>query len=215
MSRKAILVGAAPFRTRAARARLKSALREKGVLRVAVDGGYEILRSLGVKPDLYVGDLDSVRRIHGEIPAVFLPHEKSYSDLRAALEICSELGIEHVEAWAVTGGRADHHWASIEELGAQVRSRRGVSRLEAHGEDAAFLWVTPAAPLKLKIRPGTVVSVFDLGGAAGVTTKGLAFNLKAGRLESGSHGLSNFARSKSVTVALKKGVALVVVPART
>ncbi|MBU6376091.1 MAG: hypothetical protein KGQ59_08855, partial [Bdellovibrionales bacterium] len=102
MRSKAIVVGAAPFRSREARAQLRRSLQKKNVMRIAVDGGLEIFKALKVTPDLYVGDLDSVRRISPEIPSVFLPHEKEYSDLKAALEICSQLGIQHVEAWAVT-----------------------------------------------------------------------------------------------------------------
>ncbi len=207
---KAILVGAAPFRGREARARLKAALEAKDVVKVAVDGGLDLLRALKVQPDLYVGDLDSVRRVSPKIPAVFLPHEKNYSDLRAALEICSQMGVRQVEAWAVTGGRADHHWASIDELSALVI---GLESLEAHGEDGAYIWVTPKAPLTLKTTPGNVVSLFSLKNASGVTTQGLAWNLKSEALVSGSHGLSNHARAKTVKMSLKRGMALVIVPA--
>ena len=211
MNRKAILVGAAPFKSREPRARLKKSLSQKNVLRVAVDGGLEIFRALKIQPDLYIGDLDSVRRIPPETPAVFLPHEKDYSDLRAAIEICSEMGISHIEAWAVTGGRADHHFASMDELTSCLRGT-GVHQVEAHGDDATFIWVTPAAPLKLKTVTGNVVSLFKLQGAAGVTTRGLAYNLVSAELNSGSHGLSNFARATTVQVTVKKGMMLVIVP---
>jgi thiamine pyrophosphokinase len=212
MTRKAILVGAAPFKSREARARLQKSLAQKNVLRIAVDGGLSVFRSLKIQPDLYVGDLDSVRRIPPKIPAVFLPHEKDYSDLRAAIEICSEMGITHVESWAVTGGRADHHWASVDELSASLDDS-GIRQIEAHGDDATYIWVTPSSPLKLKAVAGSVISLFDLQGAEGVTTRGLAYNLDSAKLASGSHGLSNFARSSTVQVTAKKGVVLVIVPA--
>jgi thiamine pyrophosphokinase len=211
MNRKAILVGAAPFKSREARARLKASLARKNVLRVAVDGGLEIFRALKIQPDLYIGDLDSVRGISPQIPAVFLPHEKDYSDLRAAIEICSEMGFIHLEAWAVTGGRADHHWASIDELSGALSSG-GVHQIEAHGDDATFIWVTPDCPLKLKTGSGNVISMFNLRGASGVTTRGLAYNLASADLGSGSHGLSNFARAKTVQVSVQKGTVLVIVP---
>lgn len=213
MKRQAIVVGAAPLDSSVARKRLKKSLRNLGALRIAVDGGMEIFRALKVLPDLYVGDLDSVSNVPSTVPAVFLPHQKNYSDLKAALEICSQLGVSHVEAWAVTGGRADHHWASIEEMSASLQELKGC-RLEAYGEDAAFFWVTPSAPLKLVTRPGTVVSIFNLYRAVGVTTRGLAYNLSAASLHSGSHGLSNYSRSKTVGVSVRKGVALVIVPSQ-
>ncbi len=212
MIRKAILVGAAPFKNREARSRLKKSLAQKNILRVAVDGGLEIFRALKIQPDLYVGDLDSVRRVPPQIPAVFLPHEKDYSDLRAAIEICCEMSITYLEAWAVTGGRADHHWASIEELTVSLSSG-AIHQIEAHGDDATFIWVTPACPLKLKTSSGNVISLFNLRAASGVTTRGLAYNLASADLASGSHGLSNFARAKAVQVAVKKGTVLVIVPA--
>jgi len=212
MIRKAILVGAAPFKSREARSRLKKSLTQKNVLRIAVDGGLEVFRALKIQPDLYVGDLDSVRRIPPQIPAVFLPHEKDYSDLRAAIEICSEMSITHVESWAVTGGRADHHWASVDELSTSLQSS-AIHQIEAHGDDATYIWVTPTAPLKLKTSAGNVISLFNLRNADGVTTQGLAYNLNAAKLASGSHGLSNFARSGTVQVSAKKGVVLVIVPA--
>jgi thiamine pyrophosphokinase len=214
MRKKAILVGAAPFRSPEARSRLRKSLSQKNVIRIAVDGGLEIFRSLKVQPDLYVGDLDSVRRIPPQIPAVFLPHEKDYSDLRAALEICSEMRICHVEAWAVTGGRADHHWASIDELSSSLQDS-SIDQLEAHGDDATFIWVTPSAPLKLKTAAGNVISLFNLRAASGVTTKGLAYNLASSELVSGSHGLSNFARVGTVQVSTRKGTVLVIIPSQS
>ncbi len=51
---KAIVIGAAPLKAAQTRRELKKALCSRGVLRVAVDGGLEHFRSLGVRPDLFI-----------------------------------------------------------------------------------------------------------------------------------------------------------------
>jgi len=207
---KVVIVGAAPLRGTQARKKLKAALRDKQALKLAVDGGLELCLELGVEPHLYVGDLDSVKRVPENLPAVFLPKDKSYSDLKAALEVCQELGADEVEAWAVTGGRPDHHWASVGELS---ESSAQFSSLHAEGEDGSYHWVKARTPLTLKVKRGSTVSLFNLDSARGIQTQGLQYNLKNETLRSGSHGLSNQARSADVRVSVKRGSLLVVLPA--
>ncbi len=207
----AVIVGAAPLTSRTLLQRLKRSLRRADVLKVAIDGGLAIFEQLGVKPDLYVGDLDSVRRVDEDLPAVFLPHEKTYSDLKATLEICAEMGVQSIEAWAVTGGRADHHWASLDEMGVFLSASKK-RMIEVFGDDGAFLWVTPSTPLQLKMGRGDLLSIFNWRQASGVRTQGLAYPVAGGVFQSGSHGLSNYARSSRVSVSVRRGVALVIVP---
>lgn len=209
---KIVLVGAGPFKSPSSLRALREALRDREALTLAVDGGYEVFRRLKREPDLYVGDLDSVKKIPQELPAVFLPHSKDYSDLRAALEIAMELGATHLECFGVTGGRPDHHWASLAELEDFAGDFQSIV---ARGDDGSCYWVGPQSSLSLTVKKGAVISLFSLDSARGITTQGLAYNLKNEALRSASHGLSNFARGAKVVIRVRQGRLLVVVPERS
>jgi thiamine pyrophosphokinase len=184
-------------------------------LLVAVDGGAAWLESIGRRPHLLVGDLDSVdpELVRGlEAASVRIeshPTDKESSDLELALAAARSRGADEITILGAIGGqRVDHELANVLLLaasppGQQLQLVRGRTRLRA---------LCDAGELTIDAALGTLVSLLPIGGSAeGVTTAGLRYPLRDEPLELGSsRGLSNEVASKPATVRLRRGTLLVV-----
>lgn len=108
MSRRAILVGAAPGGIPMERIGYSP---DRDLL-ICADGGRNKLEALGLRPDWYVGDNDSGGTPEG-LPSVVLPAEKDVSDMEMAVERALQLGCTSLVLTGCTGGRLDHALANI------------------------------------------------------------------------------------------------------
>ena len=83
---------------------------------VAVDGGFRYLKALQVKPDLILGDFDSLGYLpHSPGSRVFrFPSEKDASDLELALSYAEGQGADEVYVFGALGGRLDQTMATLQ-----------------------------------------------------------------------------------------------------
>ena len=163
---------------------------------VAVDGGLMTWLSCGLKPHLAVGDWDSfsgqgTQKILKALHHLTLPRAKDRSDFHHALAAVIRAGATEVHCLGVTGGRPDHHLASLFELSTLTQS--SLRQISAYGLEAEYHFrsaqMDPWVARFLKTR---TLSVFAMGDTVrGVNLKGLEYPLKNATLEPGSHGLSN------------------------
>jgi thiamine pyrophosphokinase len=184
-------------------------------LLVAADGGALHLDALGVRPDVLIGDLDSVpaamverlaaagTRVERRSP------DKDESDTELAVLLASDAGGTEVVVLAALGGRLDHELANVLMVadpawrGIDLRIRRGGTLVRPlHGE----------ATLQLDAEAGDVVTLLPIGGdAEAVRTTGLRYTLNGERLRFGrSRGLSNEVERAPASVSLETGTLLVV-----
>jgi len=171
-----------------------------------VDGGLTTFRALRRRPDLFVGDLDSVATPPRGIPSRIYPVEKDFSDFSGALDEASQHGATIVVIAGLLGGRLDHEWANLLEVGAAAPHFAGLLAPSARG----LLAVTTTG-LSAQTSAGRLVSVFALGGGARVSLRGTRWLLSKKRLTPGSLGLSNIATG-TVTLDVHEGVAGLVFP---
>ena len=189
---------------------------DRADLVVAADGGAESLDALGRRPDLLVGDMDSVgpalaERLEAAGAGVERhPADKERSDTELALEAAFARGAtEIVLLGAIGGDRLDHELANLLLLadpglaGCDVRIESGSStaRVLRGGERLA-----------LSGSVGDLVSLLPIGGdASGVITDGLRWSLEHARLGFGrSRGLSNEIVAAPASVSLERGTLVVV-----
>jgi thiamine pyrophosphokinase len=183
---------------------------------VAADGGAGSLDRLGRRPDLLVGDLDSIdpalaaRLAADGVPVERHPADKDASDTELAIERARQAGATEILVLGAVGGtRLDHELANLLLLadpalaGCPVRMVRGPTTVRA---------MHAAQRLVLDGRIGDVVSLLPIGGSAsGVTTDGLRWELAGATLEMGrSRGLSNEVVAAPASVRLEGGTLLVV-----
>ena len=175
---------------------------------IGVDRGIEHCLSVGIVPDVLIGDFDSVdgsvlhdsRLSHSE--TIRHPARKSSSDLELALRWLVNTDIERVVLLGISGGRSDHHlfnWM----LPMQQAWPFSIELIDKSGY--AYK-VNAKYPLNISARPGQTISLIPMPDASGVTTSGLEYALQDATLTTGSTlGLSNVAVSETVSVSVSAG----------
>jgi thiamine pyrophosphokinase len=175
-------------------------------LLVAVDGGLSTCRAMRRRPDLFVGDLDSARGRPGGIDSRIYPTAKDFSDFSGALAESRRLGADVLVIAGLLGGRLDHEWANLFEVGASAREFAGLLAPSSRG-----LVVVTAAGVRAHTAARRDVSVFALGRGARVSLRGTVWTLAKRRLAPGSLGLSNVT-GDTLALDVHEGVAALVFP---
>lgn len=179
---------------------------EEGSLLIAADAGYAVLARLGRRPDLTVGDFDSLGFIPSG-PVVRHPVEKDDTDTLLAVREGLRRGCDRFYIYGGIGGRLDHTLANLQTL-AFVRAHGAHAFLTGDGWTATLIdSETLCLP---RTSPGTL-SVFASGGAAhGVTLEGLHYTLDGAELEpSFPLGVSNDSLGEPVRIRVQSGRLLV------
>lgn len=183
---------------------------------IAADGGATTLDRLGRRPDVLVGDLDSVRpALVDRLAAAGTrverhPADKDASDTELAIETALAAGATSTILLGATGGaRLDHELANLLLL---VDPRLGRGDLAVVHDATLVRGLLPGAPLTLRAGPGDTVSLLPVGGdASGVTTSGLRWELAEAQLRLGrSRGLSNVVVAAPASVRIAGGALLVI-----
>lgn len=181
---------------------------------VAADSGLDHAERLGIKPDVVVGDFDSVSadalgRFEG--PVERHPVAKDATDLELALQRAVDQGPDRIVVLGGHGGRLDHFLAN-----ALVLTTVPAHILVEWRAGSATIHVVRTA-IDLVGEEGAKVSLVPVGGdVSGVSTEGLRWPLSDASLTSGSTlGVSNeFART-SARIEVGSGTLLVVVPGQS
>lgn len=212
MARHALIVGSAPVGDN--HSFYVSLIRGADLL-IAADGGLALCLEAGRVPDVCVGDFDSVSaadlqvaRSGGAEVRVF-PAEKDESDLDLAVKTARDLAARAVRITAAFTGRLDH---TIAALGALLRAGDLAATAWEPTWRAHALGAGGVRTLDLTEEPGTVVSLFALGGPATVSAAGFRFPLRHARLEPlASLGLSNVAGDPVQRIDVHEGELIAVI----
>jgi thiamine pyrophosphokinase len=189
---------------------------DEAALTIAADGGAESLERIGRRPQLLIGDLDSVdpalveRLARDGTRVERHPVDKEASDTELAVEAAFAAGATEVTLLGATGGeRLDHEIANLLLLADRALAGRALSAVRGGARVSAL---HGGERRELAGRPGDLVTLLPVGGdAAGVTTDGLKWPLSDATLTMGrSRGLSNEVVSAPASVQLEKGVLLVI-----
>ncbi|MCJ7736088.1 MAG: thiamine diphosphokinase [Anaerolineae bacterium] len=181
---------------------------------IGADGGTRHALSIGVDPDLIIGDLDSLpeselrraKRSGAQVQA-YSP-AKDETDLELALKHAAVHGAREIIVLAALGGRLDQLIANVLLLA--LPELDGVAVRIVDGVQTAFLITKDA---RISGHPGDIVSLIPIGGdAAGVTTTGLEWCLTNDALCFGpARGVSNRLVCNQAAVAIRQGRLLCVV----
>jgi len=187
---------------------------EKADLIIAVDGGADVLRKAEVEFDLLVGDLDSAnfsdwkednpRKLLGK-KIVEYPRDKDETDCELAVAEAIKRGADKILMMGVVGKRIDHTLTNVSLMA------RYPDRIRIHSNDGPVRIVKPDYPLRMELRPGTLVSLSAWqGDCEGITTEGLMYELVDDVLEMSGRGVENVAE-EDIAVSVKKGNLVVTV----
>ena len=177
---------------------------------IAADAGYLACRVRKIKPDLAVGDWDSLGNMVIDCERVDLPVDKDDTDTLASIRIGVERGFQEFHICCGTGGRIDHTLANMQCLVFLAKQgKRGFLY------DTSMV-VTAVTEGEVRFPAGAKggVGVFAAEGTAqGVTIKGLKYTLDNAVLTADFPvGASNSFTGEESVVAVKKGTLYVVFP---
>lgn len=182
---------------------------------IAADSGLDEAERLGLRPDVVVGDLDSVdddvlARAKGRgVPIERFPVDKDFTDLELALAHAGDAGFDRAILIGGHGGRLSHLLGNALVLAAPAFA---AIRLSWHVGDTTVAVARPGAPVRFEGAQGDLVSLIVVGGdVTGVTTEGLRWALEAATLGFGStRGISNEMTEPTAAVQLTGGVLLAI-----
>ncbi len=195
--------------------------REIGLV-IAADGGWLRALTLGLRPDLLVGDGDSLRaedlaRVReAGVPVELAQVAKDESDAELAVLAALRRGATSVTILGALGGpRVDHALANVWLLALPALSavpaelldgRTRIRLLQAPNPDGGQAFVDLAG------EPDDLVTLLPFGGSAeGITTVGLRYPLVDESLVAGpARGLSNVLIDPRARVCLGRGRLLLI-----
>ena len=175
---------------------------------IAADRGYQTALSLGIEPDLVVGDFDSLGDIPDVPNLIRLNVRKDDTDLEHAAVVGLEKGYTEFIVYGAVGGKLDHTLGNI-----AVAERIALAGGQAVfcGNDSSFTVIHNASS-RFPIRDGGRISVFPLGGCArGVSITGLSYEVSDITLNGASTlGCGNAFIGKASEISVKDGTLLIV-----
>jgi len=180
-----------------------------GAVVIAADGGYAHIRELGLRPDVVIGDFDSLGRAPENENVIRLNVEKDDTDTLAAIRYGLSEGCGEFHIYGGTGGRISHTIANTECLA--FLSQKGL-RGYLCGNGFYITAVTDGI-LEFDAGMSGSISVFAHGDRAqGVCLRGLKYGLDNAELTNTFPlGVSNSFTGEKSTVRVGRGTLIVVV----
>ena len=182
---------------------------------VAADAGADAAERLGLRPDLVVGDFDSIapggldRLRAAGIPVEVAPTDKDESDTELAVRAAVARGARALTIVGGLGGRPDHLLANVGLLALPELADRSVELLD---DRTRVSLIRGPGSRDLAGRVGDLVSLLPFGpGVDGVTTAGLEWPLADEALPLGpARGLSNVRTALVARVTVRTGLLLAI-----
>ncbi len=189
-------------------------------LYIAADGGYEQMKERGIRPDVLLGDFDSLSELSNVrgLPLVSelcgaeimrFPVEKDDTDTLIAVKEAIKRGCEEITLYGCLGGeRFDHSIATLQTL--TYAAERGIKITAAGDADGGPRFVTAVhrSEISFPAEKEGIFSVMCAGGECeGVTVENAKYCVENEHLSpSFPIGVSNsFVKGKSARISVKNG----------
>ncbi len=178
---------------------------------IAIDGGLHHCEAMGIRPDLIVGDFDSVDHSlllkYKDVYQYAFPRDKDFTDLELGITKAEEFNPKYIIIYGALGGRPEHALYNLNLLG------RMLGKLRIETESETLYAITDQ--VEIDCFPGQTLSLLPIGDSAeGVTSKGLKWELNQATLNTHFMSLSNVAMQEKITIKIQNGVLLVVLVKR-
>lgn len=189
---------------------------ERPKLLIAADSGMEFFYRNDIKPDVIVGDFDSVQpealayfRSQPEIEFQELDPVKDDTDTEFAIRLAIERGAEKITILGGTGSRLDHVLGNIELLGIGLEKGIPIEILDANNR---IRMIDAGITLFKREQFGTYVSLIPYTSEVeGLSLRGFKYPLSRYSLKGFcSLGVSNEITEEEAVITFDKGILLVI-----
>ncbi len=169
---------------------------------VAADGGANVARRYGIRPDVIIGDLDSIlgstRKAFSSSRVVHMKRQDN-TDLEKALDFIVDAKLSEAVIVGATGKRLDFTLGNLSAMWKYTRR----ARIRFIGDDWETMPVESGKKIKAKV--GTTVSLIPFGRCSGITLNGLRYPLRGATMNIGQIGVSNVVLRSPFTIHVKRG----------
>lgn len=174
---------------------------------IAADGGYLHLEKAGIKPDLLVGDFDSLPFVPENIDFLRFPAEKDDTDMGLAIRKGADLGYRHFALYAGSGSRSDHFFANLQLLARCAEAGMSIKMVCPNFNVHAL----SKGEITLNREKGTVFSVFSASDrSGGLSIENAKYTLNRASIDNRFPlGVSNEFLGKEVRISVGEGVILI------
>lgn len=175
---------------------------------ICADGGYDTAQKMGVTPDVFIGDFDSLRGDLSCREVIRLKPEKDDTDTLSAVKLALERGYTEFYFYGCTGGRTDHTIANIQIL--YELANRGY-RAYLLGNHEVFTCICGCTACFSEESEG-MFSVFSLSETStGVSETGVKYTLTNAKMTNGFPiGVSNEWIGVPAEISVKNGTLLLI-----
>ena len=174
---------------------------------IAADGGVAVCCEKGIKPDLIIGDFDSLGHVPEAENRIILPEIKDDTDMIAAVKEGLKRDCKVFYLYGGTGGRISHTLANIDTL--EYIENRGATGYLNDKEEV--LTVTSKGLNFYKDYKG-YLSVFAKGGDALISESGFKYELNKKLITSSFPlGVSNEFIGQNCALTVHSGTVLVAI----
>jgi thiamine pyrophosphokinase len=175
---------------------------------ICADGGYNIVKFLGITPHIVIGDMDSVRgKVPSDVKTIVYPRNKDKTDLHLCIDYALEVGCNEIILLCCFGGRVDHSLAAIISL--RYILERGAEGMLLTRNSKVFLIKEKTDIKRGEYTKLSLIPVTET--VSGVTTQGLHYALDdAVMYQTANLGISNVFAGSQATVDIKEGILCVV-----
>ena len=178
-----------------------------GDLQIAADAGLLLCERLGVRPDVVLGDFDSMDVRQAPADCIRVPVEKDDTDTGHAIRHALDQGYRTLILVCALGGRLDHTLANIQNAASAAAEGANVTILDER-EEITFL---TGGTLRLPRRKGWGLSVFSLTDrCTGVCLRGVKYRLEDAVLTNRVPlGVSNEFAAPEAEISLTQGILMI------
>lgn len=179
----------------------------KGDYIVCADGGYRHTAKLGVKPDVLIGDMDSIDGAEYDGEIINLPVRKDFTDSEVCVKYVLLKDFDEILMLGFIGTRLDHTMTNLMLLKQIAESEKKGRIIDEHNE----IFFT-SGENTVYGKKGDLVSLIPFGGdLVGISTSGLDYPLDNETLFFGeSRGVSNIMTSNKCTITVQSGSGLII-----
>lgn len=180
---------------------------------ICADGGANYARELNLKPDIIIGDMDSITAETGAffkaVKFETYPSKKDETDTELAITHAIKMSADQVIILGGLGSRMDHSLGNIyllkrfTDVGIEAEMVNENNHIRLIGKTTTCYF-----PI------GTIVSLLPIGGdVEGLTITGFEYPINEGQMTIDKpYGISNVTNESTQRIVFKKGVLMVVIP---
>jgi thiamine pyrophosphokinase len=180
---------------------------------IVCDGGVRHLQKIGIKPDVIIGDMDSIEPAQltnysaQGVQIIKYPASKNFTDTELALDYALNLKPAAIYIWGALGGRIDHTLANVFLL--RKGQKEGIKTYLIDEYCEAFIIDKEAAFVDAK---GVTVSLFAFSPQVeGLSLSGFVYPLQDALLSMGELlGISNIINKAHAKISVRAGNLLVI-----